>query len=312
MNPKITPPLLIEDPVNLLYRTRMHLSAGSLLGEELFVDGRYLEACRQAGLKVRPASELKGAMPAKVAVDSAVMSADRVEVLRGWGVEVELKPQVLQQARAVKSEDEIEKLKAAAELAQRGYEFARSLIVIGVSEKEVAGRLQAFWFEEGGEGASFEPIVAFGPNTALPHHRAGERRWSEGETVLFDIGVQLNGYHSDMTRVVHGEGEVYEVVREAQKRALEICRAGVTAGEMDDAARGYIVERGYGEYFTHSLGHGLGLEVHEWPFLRQRDVVLEAGMVITVEPGVYLPGKGGVRWEDAVVVRENGYERLAS
>ena len=308
-------PLLIEDPVNLFYRTGMHLSSGSLLGEELFVDGRYLTACEEAGLAVRHVRELKGALPTVVAVDSRVMSAARVEELRGWGVEVELQPGVLQRARAVKSEQEIEKMRRAAALANEGFEFARGLLKEEITEREVAGKLQAFWFERGGEGASFEPVVAFGPHTALPHHWPGDRKLQKGEVVLFDLGVQLESYHSDMTRVVAFEGElpeIHTVVRGAQEAALEILRAGVTSGELDDAARGYIAERGYGDYFTHSLGHGLGLEVHEWPLLRPREVVMEAGMVITIEPGIYLPGKWGVRWEDAVVVREGGYERLSA
>ncbi len=307
--------LLIEDEVNLFYRTGMHLSAGSLLGEELFVDGRYLEACREAGLAVRSVKELRGAMPDKVAVDSGVMSAARVEELKSWGVEVELRPHCLQKARSVKSAEEIEKMKRAAALANEGFEFAREALEEGISERQVAQKLQAFWFEQGAEGASFEPIVAFGPNTALPHHRAGERKLARGDVVLFDLGVQLDSYQSDMTRVVTFEGElpeIYGVVRKAQERALAVCKAGVTTGEMDGTARGYIEERGFGEYFTHSLGHGLGIEVHEWPLFRDKTLVLEAGMVITVEPGVYLPGVGGVRWEDAVVVRENGYERLLS
>lgn len=303
--------LLIEDGVNLFYRTGKHLSAGSLVGEELFVDGRYLTACEGA----RQVKELRGALPDKVAVDSAVMSAVRVEELRGWGIEVEFRPHCLQKARAVKSEGEIEKMKRAAKLANEGFEFARGVLEEGITEGQVAGKLQAFWFEQGGEGASFEPIVAFGSNSALPHHRAGDRKLKLGDVVLFDLGVQLESYQSDMTRVVTFEGElpeIYEVVREAQRRALAVCKAGVTTGEMDGAARGYIEEKGFGEYFTHSLGHGLGIEVHEWPSFRDKTLVLEAGMVITVEPGVYLPGVGGVRWEDAVVVRENGYERLLS
>jgi Xaa-Pro aminopeptidase len=307
--------LLVEDPVNLFYLTGMHLSAGSRLGEELFVDGRYFEACKQAGMAVRPIAELKGAVGGQIAVDSSVMSAARVEELRSWGVEVELRPRILQQKRAVKRTDELAKLRAAAALAVKGYEFAVGQLKEGVSEREVACELQAFWFHQGGEGASFEPIIAFGPNSALPHHRSGARRLKRGDLVLIDLGVQLEGYQSDMTRVVsfHGElGDVYEVVREAQRRALEVCRAGARVGELDDAARGYIEERGFGEYFTHSLGHGLGLEVHEWPVLKGWETVLEAGMVITIEPGVYLPAVGGVRWEDAVVVTEGGYERLVS
>lgn len=174
--------------------------------------------------------------------------------------------------------------------------------------------------KKGGQGVAFEPIIAFGENSAIPHHRASETRLSQGMTVLIDIGVKWKGYHSDMTRTLFwGEPpeimrEIYDIVQEAQMRALTICKPGTLIGELDSAARDYITSKGYGEKFLHSLGHGVGLEIHEWPLIRKREpyqsLPLQAGMVITIEPGIYLSNIGGVRIEDTIVITPTGYEIL--
>ena len=170
-----------------------------------------------------------------------------------------------------------------------------------------------------GADPSFPAIVAAGPNGALPHAEPGEREIGRGELVVFDMGAKLDGYCSDGTRTFAtgdpGEegGEVYEVVRRSQAAALEAIRAGVKGEDPDSAARQLIDDAGYGEHFGHALGHGVGLEVHEGPRLSQRsDDLLAPGEVVTVEPGVYLPGKLGVRIEDLVVVTEDGLKNLSS
>ncbi|NMB21267.1 MAG: aminopeptidase P family protein, partial [Firmicutes bacterium] len=171
----------------------------------------------------------------------------------------------------------------------------------------------------GASAMSFDPIVASGPRSALPHARPGERILSVGDFLVLDFGCKVNGYCSDMTRtLVIGEPEekhllIYDLVLEAQLRSLEAIAPGKTGVEIDTIARNIISEAGYGEYFGHGLGHSLGLEVHESPRLSKLDqTVLQPGMIVTVEPGVYLPDFGGVRIEDLVLVTEDGYEVLSS
>jgi len=192
----------------------------------------------------------------------------------------------------------------------------------GISENELAIELEIFWKRRGSKAIAFDPIIAFGSNSSMPHYRVGQRKLNTGEAVLIDIGVNLNHYHSDMTRVVFfGDPDpkiasIYEIVLKAQELALENCRPGTPIAELDASARTYIEQKGYGENFTHSLGHGVGLEIHELPLIRSQspgaDTQLEEGMVVTIEPGIYLPGIGGVRIEDTVAITRDGYENLTN
>jgi Xaa-Pro aminopeptidase len=192
--------------------------------------------------------------------------------------------------------------------------------LVGQSERQLALRLVREVEDLGGEGPSFPPIVASGPNAAEPHAEPGERLIQAGETVIFDVGAKLEGYCSDISRTVvaggleHADqrfGEVYATVRRAQLKALEGIRPGMTGQEADALAREVIREAGYGERFGHSLGHGVGLYIHEGPSLSPRSTdVLQAGMVFTVEPGIYLPGWGGVRLEQMVVLEAKGCRLL--
>jgi len=222
--------------------------------------------------------------------------------------------------REVKEEHEIALLREAAALGSQGYDTVCSLLKEGITEKEVATELEIFWKRKGGEGIAFEPIIAFGKNSSMPHYHPGDTQLKKGDNVLIDIGVTLNHYQSDMTRVVFfGDPnpkllEINAIVTKAQALALELCRPGTTIGELDDAARNHIKAHGYGEQFPHSLGHGIGLAVHESPILRNRhpyqDQILKAGMVITIEPAIYLPGIGGIRLEDSIAITDTGYENL--
>jgi Xaa-Pro aminopeptidase len=189
-----------------------------------------------------------------------------------------------------------------------------------VVEKELAKRFEIFCLENGAEGLSFSPIIAFGPNSAMPHYRSQDAQLKKGDVVLIDIGVVCDGYHSDMTRVLFFEQEdpylskLYEIVKRAQHSALQMCRPGTKMGQLDRAARSVMKEEGVEELFIHSLGHGIGLEVHEFPRIKfdgeDKDVVLETGMVFTVEPGLYVPGTGGVRYEDTILITDAGYENF--
>jgi Xaa-Pro aminopeptidase len=190
----------------------------------------------------------------------------------------------------------------------------------GITEKEVARRFEIFCLEKGAEGLSFTPIIAFGKNGAMPHYRSQDVVLKEGDAVLIDIGVVLDNYHSDMTRVLFYKkknrylSHLYEIVKKAQKNALKLCRPGVKLKELDLAARKVMREEKVEDLFLHSLGHGIGLQTHEFPRIKyngdDRDVVLQSGMVFTVEPGLYVPGKGGVRYEDTIVITPSGYKNF--
>jgi Xaa-Pro aminopeptidase len=236
--------------------------------------------------------------------------ADGVEMVPAGGRVEEL--------RRVKDEGELALIEEAAKLADEALSWSTEQGLAGKSEREVARAFEARIRELGGD-PSFPAIVAAGPNGALPHAEPGEREIGRGELVVFDMGAAIDGYCSDGTRTFAtgdpGEEaiEVYEVVREAQQASLEAIRAGISGEDVDKVAREVIDAAGHGDRFGHGLGHGVGLELHEGPRLSLRsDDVLSPGEVVTVEPGIYLPGKLGVRIEDLVVVTEDGLRNLSS
>ena len=219
--------------------------------------------------------------------------------------------------RELKDEVEQEKMRAAAALGCRLFEDCLEYVVPGGTEMEVAMALEYMARLAGAEGMSFETIVASGERSALPHGRATAAKLPKRGFVTLDFGVVLDGYCSDMTRTVHlgkaraGEREVYEAVLEAQEAGVAAVKAGVTGMDVDAACREVLEARGYAEWFTHSTGHGVGIEIHEGPRLgKKSEQKLKAGMVVTIEPGVYMPGKFGVRIEDTVLVTADGCEIL--
>lgn len=223
----------------------------------------------------------------------------------------------VEQLRLIKTEDELAILQRAADIADETFEHICTYIRPGVSELDVANEMERYMRSLGATQSSFDSIVASGVRGALPHGVASDKLIEEGELVTLDFGALYNGYISDITRTVAvGEPseqmkEVYEIVLAAQKRGVEQIRPGMKASEADKVVRDVIVEKGYGEAFGHSTGHGIGLEVHEMPALSSRnDTVLQCGMTVTVEPGIYLPGIGGVRIEDDIVLTETGNRRL--
>jgi len=234
------------------------------------------------------------------------------------GVELTPAGGVVEKLRRIKDAGELASIAAAAELADDVWGWSIERGLAGRTEREVARAAEARIRELGAE-PSFPAIVAAGPNGALPHAEPGEREIERGELVVFDMGARLDGYCSDGTRTfAAGEpGEearaVYETVRRAQAAALDAVEAGAGGEAVDAIARGIIEEAGHGERFGHGLGHGVGLEVHETPRVSHRsEDVLAAGEVVTIEPGIYLPGKLGVRIEDLVVVTEDGHRNLSS
>jgi Xaa-Pro aminopeptidase len=220
--------------------------------------------------------------------------------------------------RLVKTPDEIGKIRVATQIAMQAYHYIRDFLKPGVKEIEIAGEIERFIRFEGATCASFDIIVASGPNAALPHYQTAERKLKAAEAVMIDMGVEYRGYKSDLTRVFFlGKmntliTKVYTIVRAAQARALAAVKPGVSASKVDRAARQYISDKGYGRYFMHSLGHGVGLEVHEAPSVSSKvEQVLRPGMVFTVEPGIYLPGRFGIRIEDMVLVTRKGCEVIS-
>ncbi len=225
---------------------------------------------------------------------------------------------IVEKARTVKTSEEIARIRAAAELADRGFAFVLELLRAGARERDLALELEFWLRKQGAEGPAFDFIVASGPRGALPHGVASDKVIEAGELVTLDFGAIVGGYRSDMTRTVAVGSvapelrRIFDVTLAALEAALEAARPGVRARELDAVARGVIVEAGYGERFVHSLGHGVGLEIHEAPFLhRSSEDVLEPGMVVTLEPGIYVPGVGGVRIEELVVVTASGIELLS-
>ncbi len=221
--------------------------------------------------------------------------------------------------RERKDPDEVERIEVANGIATRALERTLSRVAVGMTEYEVAGELEHALRLEGSEGFPFPSIVASGPRSALPHARSTSRRLETGDFLLLDFGAEFGGYCSDITRtVVLGRAsaeqrEIHDIVRVANATAAQRVRAGMTGRDADAIARDYIDQRGFGELFGHSLGHGLGLEVHEAPRLaRSADGVLPEGAVVTIEPGIYRPGWGGVRIEDDVFLGPEGPKILTS
>jgi Xaa-Pro aminopeptidase len=334
---------LIEDSINLFYMTGLELSTGKLLvhskGADLLVDGRYLEICKkhspfpvtqiepptfEAILKTPEFAHIHqlGFDTEKTSYKTYETLQKIVKNLVKEGCQIELIPldSPLKGLRTIKELNEIQVLREAAILGSLGYDYVCSLLKEGITEQECAAELEIFWKRRGSKSLAFDPIIAFGANSSMPHYRAGKTKLQSGHIVLIDIGVNLGGYHSDMTRVVFfGKPEtrllaIHAIVQKAQQTALKLCRPGTTLGELDRAAREVIAEHGYAEYFTHGLGHGVGLDIHEFPVIKNvpayASIPLEKGMVITIEPGIYLPGLGGVRIEDTVVINESGCENL--
>ena len=227
---------------------------------------------------------------------------------------------LVEQVRWVKDADEIAQTRKAIELAEQAFIDVTARLEPGMTEAQIAWELEAHMRTHGATGLAFDIIVASGPNAALPHHHAADRPIQEGEPITIDWGAELDGYRSDLTRtIVLGEPdakfrEVYGIVLKAQLNAIEHFKAGISGKEADAFARDVIVAAGYGDYFGHSLGHGIGLATHEGPrasFMAEHEV-LPAGTLITVEPGIYIPGWGGVRIEDMVLLKEGGVEVLSN
>jgi Xaa-Pro dipeptidase len=276
------------------------------------------EGYDRAFQRAAAACELGGA---RIGVEAFVMRYIETSLLRTYALNCELVPadQVVGELRMRKEPDEIARMRRAAELAQRALTAILDGLHPGMTERDIAGRLKLQILAAGADTLSFQPIVSAGPNAANPHAAPSDRPLQPGDFLLFDWGLYAGGYASDITRTFPiGEMEpemrrVYEAVRQANAAGRAAVRPGATCSEVDAAAREVIEEAGYGRFFTHRTGHGLGLEIHEPPYIvAGNEQVLEVGMTFTIEPGIYLPGRNGVRIEDDVVVTRDGCESLTT
>jgi Xaa-Pro aminopeptidase len=317
--------MLITRMPNVRYLTGFTGSSGQLLiteaGAVFLIDSRYEEQARREVPDLRRITyfpefvpmfgEVCGDLGAhRVGFEAAGVTYRMYQKLADAGT-VELIPvgEVVERLRWVKDAEELSLIERAQELTDEAYERATTKLAPGMTEKEVALELEHAMREGGADGIAFGSIVAFGENAAEPHHSPTDRALRAGDIVKLDFGCVVDGYHSDMTRTAaFGEPdpelrEVHDVVLRAHRAGVEAVRPGVTGGTADMAAREVIREAGYGDRFGHSLGHGVGLEVHEGPGLRRASTdVIPQGSVVTVEPGIYLPGLGGVRIEDMVML----------
>ena len=249
------------------------------------------------------------------------LSASKMDRLRtsASATDFRLTEGLLDRLVAVKTDHEVNLIRAAQQITTDVFRDLVDWIIPGMTEKEIAARIICEHLRRGADGMSFDPIVASGPNSALPHARPGDRKIRHGDVVVLDFGCSLEGYCSDMTRTIAvGEPgpeaeQVFAVVRDAQQNAIGAARAGMVAKDLDGQARDHIDRNGFGSYFTHGLGHGIGMQVHEWPRVSARSSEkLPDGAVISIEPGVYIPGKFGIRIEDLVRLESGGCTNLTN
>ena len=324
-------PLLVTSLVNVHYLTGFASSNAAVLvdpagGATLYTDFRYAEAARRVdgvtfeetprALLAALAERLSGR---RIGVEAAHLSLANADLLRGGGVELVATALAVEGLRAVKEPGELERMRRAAAISDRVFEELAREPFVGRTEKELAWWLEQAWHEAGADGASFPAVVAAAENGARPHAKPRDVAIPAGTLVVVDAGCSVDGYASDCTRTFFtGEPagrlrEVYDLCSTAQLDGLAAVAPGATGRDVDAASRVAIGAAGMAELYGHGLGHGVGLEVHEQPTLRpESDSVLAAGNVVTVEPGLYLPGEIGVRIEDMVVVTEDGCERLTT
>ncbi|HYT27019.1 MAG TPA: Xaa-Pro peptidase family protein [Actinomycetota bacterium] len=327
--------LLVTKPVNVRYLTGFSGSYGALLlfldRTVFFTDRRYE---RQAAAEV-PGAEIvlvPGDLIAGVVSvlgsdgDGLGFEPDGLTWAMGQRLRASLPgravvpaPPLVEDLRQVKDAAEVAAMREAARVGTEALARLLGSLRAGATEREVAVELEVSMRRLGGDGLAFDPIVAFGEQAAEPHHRPNDRELTRGDLVKLDLGAQVGGYRSDMTRTVvlgrasERQREVYELVLRAQAAGLAALRPGVVPGEVDRACREVIAAAGLGEAFSHPTGHGVGLEIHEAPWVRPgAGGSIASGTPVTVEPGVYLPGFGGVRIEDLAVVRPDGHELLTT
>ena len=327
---RLDAPLLVTNLTNVFYLTGFDSSNAALLvqpgGEAtLYTDFRYAESAKDVrGVEVQMTkrtmmADLGERLSGRLQFEADVLPYREWERLANGSLELVPTTGIVDSVRAIKDDEEVAKLQRAARIADRALEALTADTWVGRSEREIAWRLRELQHAHGADDQSFDSIVASGPNGALPHAHPTDRIVERGELVTVDWGARADGYNSDCTRTFSTGGisdklrEIYDVTLEAQQRAVANIKAGMTGVEADALAREPITDAGYGDNFGHGLGHGIGLAVHEAPRLSTESTdVLESGHAVTVEPGIYVPGVGGVRIEDLAIVRDDGLQVLTS
>jgi len=326
---KLEEPLLVSDQVNVRYLCGLDSSNAALVVEpervRLFTDFRYGESARAVeGVEFVETKRdlfqsLAEGLTGRIGFEATSVTYERHARLHAGGLDLVPTYGAVEELRAVKDDGELEALRRASEITSEAIERFAEERFIGRTERELAWRLEQLQREIGGEAMSFSAVVASGPNSAKPHTTPGDREVQAGEILLVDTGCIVDGYCSDCTRTFATGSlpdelhRAYEVCLDAQLEGLEAVRPGASGPGVDAAARDRIEAAGFGDAFGHGLGHGVGLLVHESPRLaRESRDTLEERMVVTVEPGIYLAGLGGIRIEDLVVVRDGEPEVLTS
>lgn len=325
---------IIVSPENRRWLTGFASSDGYLLiskTEAVFlVDSRYIEAAQKQitaceSVLLTSLTEQLPEYIAKMGITALYTEAQRLSVADFEKIK-KIAPCLcvagdadgaIDALRRIKTQDEKEKILKAQAIAEKAFDRILDFIKIGVTEREIALELDFFMLKNGAECVSFETIAVSGKNSSIPHGVPCDKKIEKGDFITMDFGAVVDGYHSDMTRTVAVGGistrqaEVYETVLNAQLKSLECLKAGVSCFDADAAARDIIRNAGYGAYFGHGTGHGVGIEIHEAPRLSPKSsATLRAGDVVTVEPGIYLPDEFGVRIEDMAFITENGCENL--
>lgn len=331
-----TESILITSDINRRYFSGMKSSAGYILvfpeKAYLLIDFRYIEKANKTvkdcevillkSLKNQCRKLLEKHNAKSISIESDNVTISDLQELNKYfeGYEIDMTPKLsnaITQLRSIKTPEEIEKITKAQRIAEKAFENVLNFIKPGKTEKEIALELDFYMLRNGAEALSFDTIALTGKNTSLPHGVPSDTPVKSGDFVLMDYGAVFDGYHSDMTRTIcvgtptDKMKEVYETVLRAQCKALDFVKAGITGKELDAIARDDIFFAGYGENFGHGLGHGVGMEIHEYPNAAPSfDKVIEENTVITIEPGIYLLDKFGVRIEDFVVVKQNFCENI--
>jgi len=329
--------LIVSNPANISYLTK-HKSRDSYLlvskQENIyFTDSRYTEEAKQALKHTIKLKKINGSVfnsIAEACLDIGLKQIafeerympfaeyDKIiDCLNDKAVLIATHG-IIEELRQIKEPEEIEAIRKGMKITSLAFKFIKSFIKPGVKELEVVAELERFIRYQGASGASFEIIVASGPNSSFPHHMPGSRRIQRDEPVLIDMGVDYSGYKTDLTRVFFSGKikplvrKVYDIVAVSQREAISRIKPCVKLAEIDAAARQYITSKGYGGFFGHALGHGIGLEVHEYPKISGKEQSeLKPGMIFTVEPAIYLPKQFGIRIEDMVLVTQKGCEVLS-
>lgn len=330
--------VLISSEVNRFYFTGFAASDGFLVitksDSVFFTDSRYIEAaenkisvCKTALFKnmsetLVPYFEEKGIT--KIYTESENLTVSMLSTFKKVFsfAQVEALPEiedVIGTKRSVKTELETEKIVTAQRIAEKAFDHILGYIKPGITDKDIALELEYFMLRNGADGLSFETIAVSGKNSSMPHGVPTQKKVEDGDFITMDYGALFEGYHSDMTRTVavgkisDEQKTVYNTVLKAQLSSLEALKPGLSCVDADKAARDIISAAGYGEYFGHGTGHGVGVEIHELPNVSPRSsATLEVGNIVTVEPGIYLPGRFGVRIEDMALITENGSRNLTN